>query len=91
MRVLLVALVLLVGIALPKAPAAEAPTSARPAERTTPQSVTSQLLEKLGINPISKAHAAQCTEEGETCTSTTQCCPGLECTGGPPATCTPED
>lgn len=91
MRVQLVALVLLVGVALPEALSAEAPTSASPVERKTPQSVASQLLERLGINPFSKAHAAQCTEEGETCTSTEQCCPGLECIGGPPATCTPED
>jgi len=40
---------------------------------------------------ISKAHAAECTDEGETCTSNEQCCSGLECTGGPPTTCTAED
>jgi hypothetical protein len=49
------------------------------------------LLQKLGINPIAKAQAAECTDEGETCTSTEQCCSGLECTGGPPASCVPED
>jgi hypothetical protein len=91
MRVQLVALALLVGVAPAKAPSADVRTPTRPVERTLPQSFSSQFLERLGINLISKAHAAQCTEEAETCTSTEQCCPGLECTGGPPATCATED
>jgi hypothetical protein len=49
------------------------------------------LLQQLGAVLISKAQAAECTPEGETCTSNEQCCPGLECTGGPPATCSTED
>jgi hypothetical protein len=49
------------------------------------------LLQRLGVVLISKAQAAECTPEGETCTSNEQCCPGLECTGGPPATCSTED
>jgi hypothetical protein len=51
----------------------------------------SELLHQFNICLISKAKAAECTEEGESCTSTEQCCAGLECSGGPPATCTPED
>jgi hypothetical protein len=48
-------------------------------------------LQKLGMNLISKAQAAECTAEGEICTSNDQCCPGLQCTGGPPTTCSTED
>lgn len=55
------------------------------------RSQLSDLLRQFGIGLIPKARAAECTEEGETCTSTEQCCTGLECTGGPPATCTSED
>jgi hypothetical protein len=51
----------------------------------------SELLRQFGIRLIPKAKAAECTEEGETCTSTEQCCAGLECSGGPPAICTAED
>jgi hypothetical protein len=50
-----------------------------------------ELLNSLGVNLFSKAHAAECTPEGETCTSNEQCCPGLECSGGPPMTCVQED
>ncbi|MBV9199005.1 MAG: hypothetical protein JOY83_04575 [Alphaproteobacteria bacterium] len=49
------------------------------------------LLHKLGVELMPRAHAAECTSEGETCTSNEQCCPGLECSGGPPATCVEED
>ena len=51
----------------------------------------SDLLRQFGIRLIPKAKAAECTEEGETCTSTEQCCAGLECSGGPPAICATED
>jgi len=50
-----------------------------------------KLVHPLDIRLISRAGAAECTEEGETCTSTEQCCTGLECSGGSPATCTTED
>jgi hypothetical protein len=50
-----------------------------------------ELLEKLGITVISKARAAECIEEGETCTANEQCCAGLQCVGGPPATCSLEE
>jgi hypothetical protein len=94
MRVQLAALTLLAVVEFPiAASAADAMTIAL-RERTPPQPVIGQasgLLQKLGLGLISRAHAAQCTEEGEACTSTQQCCPGLECTGNSPATCTPED
>jgi hypothetical protein len=93
MRGQLVALVLVVGIVLPMASRAE-DSPPRPAQGTSSHTAGQQqagLLQRLGFNPIAKAHAAECTEEGETCTSTEQCCSGLECTGGPPATCVPED
>lgn len=51
----------------------------------------SELFRQFGIHLIPKAKAAECTEEGETCTSTEQCCAGLECSGGPPTICTTED
>jgi hypothetical protein len=50
-----------------------------------------KLLRTLGVDLIPGAHAAECTSEGETCTSNEQCCPGLECSGGPPATCVEEE
>lgn len=94
MRTQLVALVLVVGVALPMSSWAEDLTPTRPAQGAPPHIAANQqagLLQRLGFNPIAKAHAAECTDEGETCTSTEQCCSGLECTGGPPATCVPED
>src|SRR5260370_37653061 len=48
-----------------------------------------ELLEKLGINIISKARAAESIEEGETSTSNEQCWSGLGCVGVPPASCSP--
>jgi hypothetical protein len=93
MRGQLVALVLVVGVTLPMTSRAE-DSPPRPAQGARSHTAAHQhagLLQMLGLNPIAKAHAAECTEEGENCTSTEQCCPGLECTGGPPATCMPED
>jgi len=50
------------------------------------------LLRKLQIELISPAKAAaECTEEGETCAADEECCPGLRCGGGPPATCSPDE
>src|SRR5262245_24244456 len=51
----------------------------------------SELLRQFGIRLIPRARAAECTEEGEICTSTEQCCAGLECLGGPPASCATSD
>jgi hypothetical protein len=94
MRKLVVAFAFLACAVLSQAASAEDSTSVPPGEKTTGLSVRSQLpksLQGFGVNLISKAHAAECTEEGEICTSNEQCCSGLECTGGPPTTCTPED
>jgi hypothetical protein len=55
------------------------------------RSQLAKLVHPLDIRLISRARGAECTEEGETCTSTEQCCAGLECSGGSPATCTAED
>jgi hypothetical protein len=94
MRKLVVAFAFLACAVLPQAASAEDSISVPPGEKTTELSVRSQLpklLQGYGVNLISKAHAVECTEEGETCTSNDQCCSGLECTGGPPTTCTAED
>jgi hypothetical protein len=94
MRILVVAFAFLACAALPQSSSAEELTSVPSRERPTGPSAKSQLpklLQGLGVNLISKAHAAECTEEGEICTSNEQCCSGLECTGGPPTTCTAED
>ncbi len=92
MRILVVAF--LACVALPQSSSAEDLTSVPSREKATGPSVKSQLpklLRELDVNLISKAHAAECTEEGENCTSNEQCCSGLECTGGPPTTCIAED
>jgi hypothetical protein len=94
MRSPAVAFAFLVCFALPQTPSAEGLTPRQPREAITGSSLRSQLSElvqRLGVIPISKAHAAECAEEGEICTSNEQCCPGLQCAGGPPATCTTED
>jgi hypothetical protein len=94
MRVLLVVLALTVPVVLPGASFAKDRPPARPAERVSEPSLVSQLpalFRVLGVGLIPSAHAAECTSEGETCTSNEQCCPGLECSGGPPATCVEED
>jgi hypothetical protein len=94
MRNPLVALAVVVCIALSQSAPAKELTSVEPAQNAVGSSLNkqlSELLHQLGIRLIPKARAAECTEEGETCTSTEQCCAGLECSGGPPATCTTEE
>jgi hypothetical protein len=94
MRNSTVALAVVVWIAHPHAVPATEQTSLRPTPTTPAMQFRDQLAELLnqyGISWIKKSTAAECTEEGETCTSTEQCCVGLECSGGPPATCTSED
>jgi hypothetical protein len=94
MRILLVVLALAVLVSLPQASSAEDRGPARPSEgiiNASPANHLPALLRTLGIVLIRNAHAAECTGEGETCTSNEQCCPGLECSGGPPATCVEED
>ena len=98
MRILLVLLALTVSVILPQASCAEARPPARPAERVSEPFLVRQLptqlptlFRTLGVELIPRAYAAECTSEGETCASNEQCCPGLECSGGPPATCVEED
>jgi hypothetical protein len=94
MRTLIVVLALTVPVVLPRASFAEDRPPARPAERVSEPFLVNQLptlFRTLGVELIQSAHAAECTSEGETCSSNEQCCPGLECSGGPPATCVEED
>jgi hypothetical protein len=94
MRLQLVGFALLVGIILPTTASAKNRSLIPQAQEAPSQTVASELpglLQRLGVNLIASAHAAECVQEGETCTSTEQCCSGLECAGGPPATCMPED
>jgi hypothetical protein len=93
MRILLVAVTLTVFATLPRAWSAEVLPTPRLLEQTAPpiEDQSLDLLRRLSVNLIPRAHAAECTPEGETCSSNEQCCPGLECSGGPPATCSPED
>ena len=94
MRILVVAVALTVFATLPRAWSEEVLPTPRPLEQTARPAIEDQsldLLRRLGVNLIPRAHAAECTAEGETCSSNEQCCPGLECSGGPPATCSPED
>jgi hypothetical protein len=93
MRMMFAAIALAVCFVVPQASSAEGGASqpGDKAARSSDESPLPNLLQKLGVNLISKAHAAECTQEGEICTSNEQCCSGLECTGGPPTTCTAED
>ena len=91
---LVVALAVVICAALPQSVSAKEATSlpSAPTEAgTRHRDQLSQLLHQFGIGLIEKVRGAECAEEGETCTSTEQCCAGLECSGGPPATCTVED
>jgi len=94
MRNLMLTVALLVCVAVPLSASAQELTPLQSSTNTSSSSPKNQLprlLQKLGINFISKAQAAECAEEEETCTSDKQCCPDLECIGGPPARCTPKD
>ena len=96
MRILLVVLALTVSVVLPQPSSAEDPRPVRPDARVIEPVLATQLptllsLSRLGVELISHAYAAECTREGETCSSNEQCCPGLECSGGPPATCVEEE
>jgi hypothetical protein len=94
MRNLVLTVALLVCVAVSPSASAQGLTPLQSSTNTSsssPKNQLPQLLQKLGINLISKAQAAECTDEGETCTSDKQCCPDLQCTGGPPARCTPKD
>jgi hypothetical protein len=94
MRTLFAFILLVSCTALPQASSAESllatPPRGKTAE-TAPMRRGPDLLDRLGINLFRQAHAAECTQEGEICASNEQCCPGLECRGGPPTTCVQED
>jgi hypothetical protein len=94
MRIVAAILALTVCVSVPQVSSAEGLLSGHLANTASGPVANNRLpglLQKLGLNLIGKAQAAECTAEGETCTSNEQCCSGLECTGGPPATCTAED
>jgi hypothetical protein len=94
MRIVFLVLILGMCVALTRSSSAETRSPAHPRQSPVESSLASSLpslLHVLGIELISSARAAECTREGETCTSNEQCCPGLECSGGPPATCVDED
>jgi hypothetical protein len=92
MRILLVIFAVTVCVVLPRASSAEDRPPARlPESKPILVRQLPNFFRALGMELIPSAHAAECTSEGETCTSNEQCCPGLECSGGPPATCVEED
>ena len=94
MRKLLVVPAVMVCVALSASVSARDLTLIEPVPGAASSPLASQMSElfrQFGIHLIPKAKAAECTEEGETCTSTEQCCAGLECSGGPPAICATED
>ena len=94
MRNWLIALALAACAVAPQTAFAETPSSrqVRPAaDHSLLADQLPALLQRFGAVLISRAQAAECTPEGEACTSNEQCCPGLECAGGPPATCSTED
>ncbi len=63
--------------------------SAAPAKSAN--SPVRSLLDRLDINPIAKARAAECKGEGELCKKDGECCPDLRCTGDPQPTCRPAE
>jgi hypothetical protein len=93
MRSLIIGFPLVLGVIATQCAAAgtSAPQSSPMLINAAATGELSDLLKKLDAAPIAKVVAAQCEEEGENCTSTAQCCSGLECTGAPQATCTPAD
>ena len=93
MRSPIMTVALVACIAVPLSVSAEGlrlPTTQSPAEKTG-FSQLSVLFQKFGVNLTSRAQAQQCRDEDETCTSDEQCCPGLECVGGPPGACREKD
>lgn len=91
MRVLVAVLGVGVCAGLPQASSAADPKHSPPMSENAVRFELSVVLQRLGINLIPKAYAAECLRQGDPCTANEQCCPGLECTGGPPATCAIED
>ena len=93
MRFPITALALIACAALPQLSSAEG-LAARPIGTIAEPLAGAQLaelLQRFGVGLRPRAYAAECLREGDTCTSNEQCCPGLECSGGPPNTCNTED
>jgi hypothetical protein len=94
MRNLIKTVALVACIAVPLSVSAQGlnPTATQSPANVTNLSELSELLHKLGLGLTSTAQAQQqCRDESETCTSDAQCCPGLECVGGPPGACRGKD
>ena len=93
MRSLIAMVALQACVAVPLSVSAEglSPANTQSPTEGTSVSQLSQLIQKFSINLTSKAQAQQCRDEEETCTSDAQCCPGLECVGGPPGSCREKD
>jgi hypothetical protein len=94
MRNLITTVALVACVTVPLSVSAEGlnPPSAQSPTKATNLSELSELFHKLGLGLISTAQAQQqCRDESETCTSDAQCCPGLECVGGPPGACREKD
>ena len=93
MRNPIMAVALLACVAVPLCASGEGLSPATPQSPTekTGFSQLSELFRKFSINLTTKAQAQQCRDEGETCTSDEQCCPGFDCVGGPPGACREKD
>ena len=94
MRNLPTSLAIALFLVLPRAALAENPAPAlsrEPAGQSLLGAQLPELLQKFKIGLISRARAAECTAEGEPCTANDQCCPGLQCVGGPPTICSIEE
>ena len=92
MRNLPISLAIALFLVLPQAAlAGDSALSREPAGQSLPRAQLPELLQKFAAGLISKARAAECTAEGEPCTANDQCCPGLQCVGGPPTTCVIEE
>jgi hypothetical protein len=68
---------------------ADGPPPAQPTTLVTHIGPVGNQLRTLlrSLDLIAKAHAAECKDEGELCKTNAECCPGLECSGDPQATC----
>ncbi len=97
MRSLVLGFALLLGLAGQQWASAAEPASASASSPAvlTRLAATGQfngLFAKLRLNPLVKAQAKECADEGESCSSSEECCFGLRCTGTPQqSTCAEED
>lgn len=94
MRNLAIGFLLLLGVTAPQVAWADkgsAGQSSEPASAASPGDQLRVLLKNLDLNPIARAYAAECKEEGEICKTNADCCSGLECSGDPQTTCRPQE